>query len=179
MRLLRPDIDEIDEVPDDCRQVIKAADALGIGEYDFFKLAYRHWSGREIDDKRLEKAFVAYMFYQKIPPWARHFARRVETLDLYGRLDPKALGAPPRRLPPPPENGRLSLALMAAAMIIFFTALANTDSDRIDTASVGCPGATGMRFFETWAYMISGKRPPPCDAYRRLPDELPGDDGGK
>ena len=50
--------------PSDCGAVVTAAEALGIGEYDFFRLGFRRWSGHEPDGKALERTFAAYY----VPP---------------------------------------------------------------------------------------------------------------
>ena len=54
----------------DLGDVVEAAEALGISEYDFFCLAYRRWSGHEPEEKELEGTFVTYMFHQNIPHWS-------------------------------------------------------------------------------------------------------------
>ena len=88
--------------------IIKAAEALRISEYDFFRLSFRRWSGREPDEKVLEQAFVAYMFHQTVPPWVRHLAREVLALEAKGRMNIRAFGAQKyRRLPPPSRHGGL------------------------------------------------------------------------
>ena len=71
----------------DLAKVIRAADKLGITEYDFFHLAFRRWTGHEPDVRMLEKNFVDYMFRQIVPHWVRHYARRIIALDEQGQLD--------------------------------------------------------------------------------------------
>ena len=78
--------------PADCGAVAAAAEALGIGEYDFFRLAFRRWSGREPDGKTLERTFVAYMFHQRVPPCVRHLGREVLQLKGSGTLRLGAFG---------------------------------------------------------------------------------------
>ena len=101
--------------PSDCGAVVKAAEALGIGEYDFFRLAFRRWSGHEPDGKALEQAFVAYMFHQRVPPCVRHLSREVLQLKGSGTLRPGAFGvAAFERRQPLPRLGRFSWRLPGA-----------------------------------------------------------------
>ena len=43
----------------DLGDVIEAAEALGISEYDFFRLAFRRWSGHGPEQKKLEETYVS------------------------------------------------------------------------------------------------------------------------
>ena len=79
-------------IPSDCDAVVEAAEALVIREYDFFRLAFRRWSGREPEEKALERAFIAYMFHQRVPACVRHLSRDVLHLKASGTLDPGAFG---------------------------------------------------------------------------------------
>ena len=78
-----------DQLPDDSRQAIDAAAAMAMREIDFFRLAFRRWDGRDIENSRLERVFADYMFHQEIPHWVRHFAREVLELRDAGVLDPR------------------------------------------------------------------------------------------
>ena len=88
-------------MPPDVRDVVAAAYALRISEFDLFRLAYRRWHGREAAEKGLERVFVAYMFRCAVPPWVRHFCRQVLAEAREGRLERDAFGAGrvPRREP--------------------------------------------------------------------------------
>ncbi|MEE8393393.1 MAG: hypothetical protein V3R66_03545, partial [Rhodospirillales bacterium] len=112
--------------PDDCREVMDAAGALGIREIDFFRLAFRRWHGRKAEEKTLERAFAGYMFRQTVPAWVRHFARQVINLQERGELDAKALGAGDfRPLEAAARHAKLSLSIFAVAMIAYSLLLAN------------------------------------------------------
>ncbi len=78
--------------PADGGAVATAAEALGIREYDLFRLAFRRWSGREPDGNALERTFVAYMFHQRVPPCVRHLSREILQLKGSGTLRPGAFG---------------------------------------------------------------------------------------
>ena len=70
----------------------QAVEIAGIGEFDFFRAAWRAWHGSPPDDGRLERIFVDYLFRQKVPAFARHFARRVLAAEDSGSLDATAFG---------------------------------------------------------------------------------------
>ena len=104
--------------PPDFVAAMKAAEALGVSEYDFFRLAFRRWLDREANEKTLERSFVAYMFHQNVPVWVRHFSRDVLSRDAAGILDAAELGALKyRHHPPPHRNGPLYIGLMGAMMV--------------------------------------------------------------
>ncbi len=90
-----------DETPPEIRDVVEAAYALRVSEYNLFRLAFRSWYGREAAEKPLEKIFVAYMFHRAVPPWVRHFCRRVLAEARAGTLRREVFGAGrvPRREP--------------------------------------------------------------------------------
>ena len=105
--------------PPDCGAVVKAAEALGIREYDFFRLAFRRWNGREAEEKEFERTFVAYMFHQIVPAWVRHFSREVLQLQETGTLDPRAFGIDGfQRRQPLPRLGGFSWRLVAVAILL-------------------------------------------------------------
>lgn len=145
--------------------VVRAAEALGISEYDFFRLAFRRWSGREADSQALEQAFVAYMFHQTVPPWVRHLSRDVlEHLDA-GTLDPEFFGvAGFKRRYPLPRLGRFSWRLMAGVMVILFLMSLDTTYVRNPSVPIGCPGATGSMFFDRLAQFFKGEPDRACPA---------------
>lgn len=86
-----------EDIHPDIGSVLNAAALLDITEYDFFHLAYARWHGERADEGTMEPFFVAYMFDEVVPIWARHFARLVERLSRRGTLDRRALGV--HRLP--------------------------------------------------------------------------------
>ena len=147
----------------DLAKVIRAADKLGITEYDFFHLAFRRWTGREPNVRMLEKNFVDYMFRQTMPHWVRHFVREVNTCSAEGRLNPIELGAMKyRKRQSPPRHGRLCVGAMAAAMVLYTIALMEISYDSGNSAPMPCYGGPGFKVLSEMAYSISGKKPPPC-----------------
>ncbi|MFQ5764974.1 MAG: hypothetical protein ACE5GT_08605 [Rhodospirillales bacterium] len=156
-----------------CSVVVRAAEALGISEYDFFRLAFRRWSGREADNHALEQAFVAYMFHQSVPAWVRHLSREVlEQLDT-GTLDPEAFGVSGfKRRYPLPRLGRFSWRLMAGVMVILLLMSLDTTYVRNPSVPMGCPGATGSMFFDRLAQFFKGGPNHACPA---LPESIRDD----
>jgi hypothetical protein len=65
----------------------EAANRLDVGEYQVFQLSYEAWFGSEPGEKQLERIFFDYLMNDKVPPWARHYARGI--IDKYdeGELD--------------------------------------------------------------------------------------------
>ena len=103
-----------DQLPDDSRDAMDAAAAMGMREIDFFRLAFRRWDGHDIENGRLERAFANYMFHEETPHWVRHFAREVIELRDAGGLDPSRLGAEDfRRQVPLPRRPRLTVGFVA------------------------------------------------------------------
>ena len=107
----------------DIGSVLNAAALLDITEYDFFHLAYARWHGERADEHTMEPFFVAYMFDEVVPIWARHFARLVERLSSRGKLDRSALGV--HRLPHTEQmvsrgvRYAILIALVVTALIVF------------------------------------------------------------
>ena len=81
-----------DDTPDDAGLLNQATEAAGVGDYDFFRAAWRGWHGSQPNEKALERAFVDYLFRGRAPGFARHFARRILEAQAAGRLDPSAFG---------------------------------------------------------------------------------------
>ncbi len=144
--------------PSDGGAVATAAEALGIGEYDLFRLAFRRWSGREPDGKALERTFVAYMFHQRVPACVRHLSRDVLHLKGSGTLDPGAFGIGGfTRRQPLPRLGRFSWRLVAGAIVVLFLMSLDVSYMRDRSSPLGCPGATGSMFFDQLgAFFIGG-----------------------
>ncbi len=152
--------------PSDCGAVVEAAEALGIREYDFFRLAFRRWSGREPDEKAVERAFVAYMFHQRVPACVRHLGREVLQLKGSGTLDPGAFGIGGfTRRQPLPRLGRFSWRLMAAAIFVLFLMSLDVSYMRDRSIPLGCPGATGSMFFDRLAVIFIGDSDLACPEF--------------
>ncbi|MCH7935762.1 MAG: hypothetical protein IH994_01560 [Proteobacteria bacterium] len=152
--------------PPDFSAAMKAAETLGVSEYDFFRLAFRRWSGREADEKALERYFVAYMFHQDVPVWVRHFSRDVLSRDAAGKLDAAELGALKyRHHPPPHRNGPLYIGLMGAMMVLYCVALLDISYDPQTSAPMTCYGGPGFKVIAGMAYAVSGKEPTNCENF--------------
>ena len=142
----------------DFAAAMKAAEALGVSEYDFFRLAFRRWSGREANEKVLERYFVAYMFHQNVPVWVRHFSRDVLSRDATGKLNAAELGALKyRHHPPPHRNGPLYIGLMGAMMVLYCVALLDISYDPQTSAPMPCYGGTGFKVIAEMADAVAGK----------------------
>ena len=81
-----------DHAPPSVNHVAEAAETLAIGEYELFQLAHRWWHDTPGDEKHIERAFGEYLTRQTVPPWVRHYCRRVLVLAAVGQLDPKDFG---------------------------------------------------------------------------------------
>ncbi len=149
----------------DCHAVTVAAIALGLREYDFFRLAYRRWFGRLPDEAALERAFSRYMFAEAVPPWARHLSRSVLDRRSRGTLDPDAFGAGRfRDRPARPRNGPLYFGAVVAVWVVLFGAILGTRYDPGTSAPMPlCVTETASYFYESWARLIAGQPPPRCD----------------
>lgn len=151
----------------DLEDVIRSAEALSISEYDFFRLAFRRWSGREPEDKALERLFVEYMFHQTVPHWVRHLARDVNARAVKGQLDLAEIGALDYRPRLPlPRHGRRSVGLVIAATVIYSVALMSVTYDPETSAPMPCYGGPGFKVISEMAYAVSGKRPPSCETVK-------------
>ena len=84
--LMRPDREEHTERS----EVAQAANLLQIGEFQFLQLSYDEWFGAEMPGAIVDRLFQHYMFYDEVPHWARHYARRIMKLDASGKLDDQA-----------------------------------------------------------------------------------------
>jgi len=144
--------------------VAEAALALGLKEFDLFRLAYRRWFGRQPDEKLLENAFAAYMFGRAVPTWVRHLSRQVVDQRRRGTLDAEAFGAGRYRdrVTRHPK-GPMVVAGVMAIWLALFSMLLNTRYDPGTSAPPPfCPGTTGAYFYEAWAHILAGKPVPPC-----------------
>lgn len=72
--------------------VAEAAEVLAIGEFELFRLAHRWWHDAPCDEARLSRAFGEYLVHENVPPWVRHYCRRVLILSATNQLDPADFG---------------------------------------------------------------------------------------
>lgn len=72
--------------------VAEAAEILAIGEFELFRLAYRWWHDAPCDEAVLNRLFGEYLIREAVPPWVRHYCRRVLNLAAVNQLDPKDFG---------------------------------------------------------------------------------------
>lgn len=69
------ELDEMDNIEKNL--LAEAANRLDVGEFQVFQLGYEAWFGSEPDEKQLERIFFDYLTHDKLPPWARHYARGI------------------------------------------------------------------------------------------------------
>jgi hypothetical protein len=81
--LIRPDQEEDPE----SNIVARAANILQVGEFQLLQLAYEDWYGRELPIALCDQLFQSYMLHDRIPLWARHYARRIIESDERGLID--------------------------------------------------------------------------------------------
>lgn len=149
--------------PNDFKAVMDASSALDVREIDFFRLSYRQWFGRDAGKANLERAFSDYMFRQDVPPWVRHFSRKVLRLAGRGRLDPATLGALQFKMQPPPHpHGRLYVGLTLAVMVFYCAALVNAGQGSRTSMPLPCYGGPGLKVASDLAHAISGRAPQSC-----------------
>jgi len=149
--------------PPDFAAAMKAAEALGVSEFDFFRLAFRRWSGREADDKTLER-------YQTVPIWVRHFSREILSRETAGKLNAAEFGALQyQRQPPPHRHGRLYLGLMGAMMVLYCVALLGISYDPQTSAPMPCYGSPGFKIIAEMAHAVSGMELPICENIKNSP----------
>ena len=81
--LMQPDREEDSE-----RTIVaRAANILQVGEFQLLQLAYAGWTGVDLPEALSDRTFHDYMVRGEVPPWARHYARRIIELDERGELD--------------------------------------------------------------------------------------------
>ena len=81
--LLHPDHED-DPVRGD---IANAANLLQIGEFQILQIAYAEWHGEDLTGHGLDQMFNAYMLNGEVPPWARHFARKIIQQAASGEVD--------------------------------------------------------------------------------------------
>jgi hypothetical protein len=74
------------------RHVVETAELFSVTEPDVFRLAYRYWYERELNDRLLDELFAGYLLRQELPGWVRHYCSRVLNLADVGELDPRDFG---------------------------------------------------------------------------------------
>jgi hypothetical protein len=72
--------------------VAETAEVLGIGEFELFRFAHRWWYDAPCDEALLNRAFGEYLVNEAVPPWVRHYCRRVLILAAVDQLDPRDFG---------------------------------------------------------------------------------------
>lgn len=97
---------------DDSQSVLELAGLLEISEFRLFQLAYVSWYGHPPDRHNLEWEFEAYMFYQKVPFWVRHFCRAAMIQARAGQFDPEKFGVHPL------SAGRRSLLMAFIYLVV-------------------------------------------------------------
>jgi hypothetical protein len=81
--LIHPDKEENSERA----EVARAANLLQVGEFQVLQLAYKEWHGQDLPPLLVDRLFASYMFENKVPSWARHYARNILRLEEQGSLD--------------------------------------------------------------------------------------------
>lgn len=101
------------------RHLVETAEILSVSEADVFRLAYRHWYERELNETLLDELFGAYLTRGELPGWVRSFCQRVLGEAASGGIDPRQFGVEsPRRIPF--REGQFPPFITFAAFIIFW-----------------------------------------------------------
>ncbi len=118
------ELGEMDNV--EANLLAEAANRLGVGEFQIFQLSYNEWHGNDLDEKLMERVFFEYLTADKVPPWARHYARRIiDQFDQdelqyndphYHRYDAKSMQTVSKTI------GLLKIGAFALVMAILFGA---------------------------------------------------------
>ena len=94
-------IDELfEQVPDELRlkRPLELPPAMGepeqlvLTDCELFRLAHRWWYDSPCDEAILNRTFGDYLVHATVPPWTRHYCRRVLVLAALSRLDPREFG---------------------------------------------------------------------------------------
>lgn len=83
--LLHPDKEELENP--ERRAISDAANILQVGEFQLLQLAYRDWYDEDLPEAMIDRLFRSYMIDGVVPPWARHYARKIVRKEQSGRLD--------------------------------------------------------------------------------------------
>jgi len=81
--LLNPDRDEFPNRT----MAVNGANLLQIGEFQFLRLAFVHWHGRNMRADESNAVFDSFMIHNEVPDWALMYARKIEQLDQDNRLN--------------------------------------------------------------------------------------------
>lgn len=110
-------LDDLDNI--EANLVAEAANRLGVGEFQFFQLAYYAWYGDDIEPKRMEDEFFGYMVQDKVPPWVRQYARNIIKQDDAHEMDPTDSSYHRYDLGTPPPSYSFSGISKVAAVLLF------------------------------------------------------------
>jgi hypothetical protein len=125
-----------DSTLEDMTLVVHAADALGVSEFELFRMAHRRWFGHEGRFGELAAAFDRYVDGDGAPAWVRDFARRIARLQAKGRLDPAEFGV---QRHPNATAWSGFVAGVAFTLMVVWIALLVVLADRAQTAATaGC-----------------------------------------
>ena len=83
--LLHPDKEELENP--ERRVIANAANILQVGEFQLLQLAYRDWYNEDLPEGQMDSLFDSYMINGAVPPWARHYARKIVADEEAGLLD--------------------------------------------------------------------------------------------
>jgi hypothetical protein len=109
------------KIPNDVWSVLRAAALLSVGEFRVFEIAYEDWYGEAGEEKMIEKHFTGYMFNDIVPPWVRHFCKKVLKQDNEGTLDPADFGIVLKAATREQVNkGLEAIMWIVGAMIVIF-----------------------------------------------------------
>lgn len=109
------------KIPNDVWSVLRASSLLSVGEFRVFEIAYKDWYGEDGEETLIEKHFTGYMFNDIVPPWVRHFCKKILRLDSEGTLDPEDFGIMRKVASPEQINkGLEAIMWIAGAMIVLF-----------------------------------------------------------
>ena len=78
--------------------------------------SYEDWFGEAGDEKLIEKHFTGYMFNDIVPPWVRHFCKKVLKRDSEGEIDPAEFGVVHKSA----SRAQINKGLEAAMYIVGF-----------------------------------------------------------
>lgn len=109
------------KIPSDVWHVLRTSAILSVGEFRVFEIAYEDWYGKSGEEKLIEKYFTGYMFNDIVPPWVRHFCKKVLQLESEGTLNPADYGIVREAASQAQINkGLEAIMWIVAAMIILF-----------------------------------------------------------
>ena len=140
-----------DGTTNDTSDVIAAALALEVSEFDVFRLAYRRWHGADADTAWIERVFVGYLFGQRVPPWVRHYCRDALRTSPPDRADLDMDGTVRRRPRLVLPGGGATLVIGVAALVMFVVCV-GLDGVRPSMPLSCHGGGPGLRFAEDVAH---------------------------